>query len=295
MKGFMLSVFLLCFTVSSYAQESDRIDNEYQFTEFLENSLKTAVSSEASKAFNQRAWAYWHEHKIDYNDHPEKYHKSIELYYKNKERFKTNHTRNIERYKMTIENFTKFDNRNTLANDPILFIGSSSIAGWETANSFPNLPIINRGIGGIDLTEISYYYDVLIKKHAPSILVLYCDIDIESGKTPKVAVTAFKTLVTKIKNNFPKTQIIILSMKPTLIDDFIGKNIRHNKNIANQELANYSKSDSKIHYIDISKPMIKTDGSLRSDIFINDGMHLNKLGYSLWTPIIRNKVNQLHR
>jgi hypothetical protein len=46
---------------------------------------------------------------------------------------------------------------NTLALNPVLFIGSSSIVFWETAKSFPDLPLINRGFGGECLQRTGKY------------------------------------------------------------------------------------------------------------------------------------------
>jgi len=70
-------------------------------------------------------------------------------------------------------------------------------------------------------------------------MVVYCDIDVENGKSPDVAVNAFKDLVNRVKNDFPETQILLLSMKPTLIDDFLGKDVRKNKIITNEKLKAY--------------------------------------------------------
>jgi len=199
----------------------------------------------------------------------------------------------IDRFENEIENFRRFDNRNSLAKNPVLFVGSSSIVYWETSISFPEFLIINRGFGGASLPEIIHYYDDIIKKHSPSILVVYCDTDVESGKSPSVAVNAFKELVNKVKKDFPKTQILILSMKPTLIDYFLGKDVRKNKIIANKQLSEYCNDEKNLHFVDIIIPMLNPDGSLRSDIFLSDRMHLNPLGYKLWNPVIREKIASL--
>jgi len=82
------------------------------------------------------------------------------------------YTMKIDRYEEAIENFRRFDGRNSLAKNPILFVGSSSIVFWETSQPFPENPIINRGFGGASLPEIIHYCGDVIKKHAPSILVV---------------------------------------------------------------------------------------------------------------------------
>jgi lysophospholipase L1-like esterase len=217
----------------------------------------------------------------------------ISLFYQNQEKLKPIDSTKIDRFENEIENFRRFDNRNSLAKNPVLFVGSSSIVYWETSISFPEFPVINRGFGGASLPEIIHYYDDIIKKHSPSILVVYSDIDVENGKSPDEAVNAFKELVNKVKKDFPETQILILSIKPALIDNFIGKDVRKNKLISNKLLLEYCNEERNLHFVDITPPMLKPDGSLRSDIFLSDGMHMNSLGYALWSPIIREKIASL--
>lgn len=284
MIRFILIMFL-CASMNAYAQEkaTAAVYTDQQFISFLESAKENSdVDAETRHNFNQRSRAYWMEHMLDYNQNPEKYSKAISLFHQNQLKYKQNKPIKIDRFENQIENFRRFDNRNTLAANPILFIGSSSIVYWETAKSFPNLPVINRGFGGASLAEIMHYYDDVIKKYSPSVLVVYCDIDIERGEAPGVAVNAFKELVNKVQKDFPQTQIILLSMKPTLIDDFIGKDVRKNKAICNQQLNAYCKEVQNLHFTDISHAMFNPDGKLRSDIFLADGMHLNALGYTLW-------------
>lgn len=284
-------LLILCISTSIYAQEKKVVDNDQQFIEFLENSLKNDLENDKNATtFNQRSNAYWNEHMYDYNLHADKYNTALSLFYKNQKKYKQNHSIKMDRYKDAIANFCRFDKRNTLAKNPILFIGSSSIVHWETSLAFPDFPIINRGFGGASLPEILHYYDDVIKKHAPSIMVVYCDIDIERGKSPREAVNSFKELVEKVTKDFPKTEIILLSMKPTLIDDFLGKDVHENKLITNTKLSDYCDTENNLHFVDITNSMLKADGHLRSDIFLSDGMHMNALGYTLWNPVLRKEI-----
>ena len=296
MKNTILTTLFICMSISSNAQESSRVDNHQEFLDFLKyTSENETVNAEIEKEFSQRSWAYWSKHKLDYNSNPEKYDKTILLFHQNQLKFKRNNSIKVDRYESTIENYGDFDNRNTFAKNPVLFVGSSSIVHWETSISFPEFPIINRGFGGASIHEIIHYYDDIIKKHTPAILVIYSDIDIEIGKSPKVAVDAYKELINKVKKDFPKTQILLLSMKPTLIDDFLGKDVRKNKIISNEQLLEYCQDEKNIHFVDVSTPMSKPDGSLRSDIFLSDGMHMNTLGYTIWNPIIKEKITSVRK
>jgi lysophospholipase L1-like esterase len=219
--------------------------------------------------------------------------KPISLFNQNPQKPNPDDSIKIDRFESEIENFRRFDNRNSPSKNPVLFVGSSSVVYWETSISFPEYPIINRGFGGASLAEIIHYYDDIIKKYSPSVLVVYSDIDIENGKSPGEAVNAFKKLINKVKKDFPETQILILSIKPALIDNFLGIEVRKNKLITNKQLLEYCNDERNLHFVDIATPMFKPDSSLRSDIFLSDGMHLNSLGYALWNPLIREKIENL--
>jgi len=292
----LILIMFLCASLTAYAQEKDVIDDDSQFMDFLENALENGlVNEETTQMFHQRSRTYWRGQILEYNQNQEKYKKALSLFHQNQQKYKRNKPIKIDRFESQIENFRRFDNRNALAKNPVLFIGSSSIVYWETSNSFPSLPVINRGFGGASLPEIIYYYDDIIKKHSPSMLIVYCDIDIEGGKSPDEAVNAFKKLVNKVNIDFPQTQILLLSMKPTLIDDFIGIDVRKNKIITNKKLNEYCYGQKNLYFVDITTTMLKLDGSLRSDIFLSDGMHLNPLGYKLWSPIIKSKIKDLNK
>ncbi|MGY0400092.1 MAG: GDSL-type esterase/lipase family protein [Ostreibacterium sp.] len=284
-------IMLLCISISIYAQEKIPVGNNQKFVEFLDNSLENSVvNAKARQIFYQRSWDYWMKNLLDYNKNSEKYKKALSLFHQNQEKFKQEVSLKINRYERDIENFRRFDNSNKPAANAVLFVGSSSIRYWDTKKSFPELPVINRGFGGASLPEILHYYDDVIKKYLPSIIVIYCDIDIENGKSPSVTVNNFKELVNKIEKDLPQTQILLLSMKPVLVDDFLGKDVRKNKIMTNKMLNEYADSEKNVHYVDITKTMFKSDGHLRSDIFLSDGMHLNQLGYTLWNPVIKSEI-----
>ena len=285
-------VLIICmgFCLSANAQSLD------QYSSYLEVALNDdEVTEEAIAEFYKKSFTFWMANKVDYNDNPDKFGAAMDLYHQGQAKYVRNREIKIDRFESTIETFRKFDNKNTKPQNPILFVGSSSIVYWQTANSFPEYPVVNRGFGGASLPEVIHYYDDVIKKHDPSMLVVYCDIDVERGRTPEFSVNAFKMLVNKVEEDFPGTPILLLSMKPTLIDDVLGKQVRNNKLITNQMLAEYSNSKDNLYYIDITSPMIKADGSLKSEIFLGDGMHLNPLGYELWDPIIRAEITRIRK
>ena len=288
----IIAGMVTCFIVT--ATNTFSADTKAEFLEFQQTALASGVVNEdTTNAFYKRSFEYWMANTITYNDSPQDFKKIMELYHQNQAKYKRDTAIKIDRFESTIENYRRFDKRNSLAQNPILFVGSSSIVFWETSQFFPDYPVINRGFGGASLPEVLHYYDDVIKKHNPSILVVYCDIDVERGETPEFAVNAFKKLVNRVESDFPQVEIILLSMKPTLIDDVLGKDVRKNKFITNDLLAAYSTEQENRHYVDITSVMIEEGSRLKDEIFISDGMHMNNLGYTLWDPIIKEKISNI--
>ena len=57
--------------------------------------------------------------------------------------------------------------KNSFPRDAILFVGSSSIRIWQTADAFPDLPVINRGFGGSHISDVNHYFDDVVTKYRP--------------------------------------------------------------------------------------------------------------------------------
>ena len=72
-----------------------------------------------------------------------------------------------------IENFVAWDSKNSFPERANLFVGSSSIRLWTTARAFPGKPIINRGFGGSELSDVIHFYRQLVRPYAPGRVFVY--------------------------------------------------------------------------------------------------------------------------
>ena len=198
-----------------------------------------------------------------------------------------------ERYRSEIDLFKKFDARNTTPARPILFIGSSSISFWETAGAFPEYPIINRGLGGSVFPDLLYYYDDIVKKYKPAVVVIYCDNDVLFGSAPETALQHFKELSGKIAKDFPRAPVVFLSMKPTPDLDAATRAIL---DTTNKMFKSFAESQPNLHYVDVATSMLGNDGQVKPDIFLSDREHLNPEAYkTLWNPIVKKQLSKLYK
>ena len=179
-----------------------------------------------------------------------------------------------KRYKNQINKNTKH----------IVFTGSSSIRMWKDLPVlFQNPKIINTGFGGSKASDLLYYLDELVLDFNPSKVIIYeGDNDISSGHKINFILKNIKSIIKKIEEKNKYVQIILISAKPSIMRwDLRKKYIQLNKKYKNLALKN-----NNIHFADTWSKMIDS-GELKTDIFIEDGLHLNVKGYKIWEKVLR--------
>jgi hypothetical protein len=92
---------------------------------------------------------------------------------------------------------------------PIVFVGSSSIRLWSTLQTdMAPLPVLNRGFGGSQLSQVVYYVDQTVTHYRPRAVVLYAgdnDLDgrFRTGKTPADVAREFRAFVARVEAAVP--------------------------------------------------------------------------------------------
>lgn len=192
-------------------------------------------------------------------------------------------TENYDRrnlWQKEIDAFAEIDRRQTPPENAVLFVGSSSIRGWRTLREdFPNLKFINRGFGGSQIIDSVYFADKIILPYKPLKIVFYAgDNDIAAGKTPEMVLADFKSLVSVIQKSLPKTEILFVSIKPSIA----RLNIWDASKRANELIKNEIKTMRKVKFVDVAAPMLNAKGEPLPDTFLADKLHMNDKGYRIW-------------
>src|SRR5712691_8582720 len=87
-------------------------------------------------------------------------------------------------WEKTIAAFEEADRKQPPPKQGALFVGSSSIRMWKLKESFPDLPVINRGFGGSHIADSVQFAERIVIPHEPRVVVFYAgDNDLNSGKT----------------------------------------------------------------------------------------------------------------
>ncbi len=166
----------------------------------------------------------------------------------------------------------------------ILFIGSSSIKGWKSlAADFPGLPVFNRGFGGSQIQDSTYYAGRILLPFQPRTVVFYAgDNDIAAGHTHEQVVGDFQTFAFKVRAALPDAKIIFLAIKPSPSRWKLQPRIV----AANRAIAGWMASQPNMAFVDVHTPMLGPDGQPRKELFIGDGLHMTPTGYRLWTSLL---------
>jgi lysophospholipase L1-like esterase len=166
----------------------------------------------------------------------------------------------------------------------IVFVGSSSIRRWDTAASFPDLQIINRGFGGAELADAVRYADRIIIPYQPRLVVVYAgDNDISMGKLSEQVVVEAERLVSRVRAKLPDARFVFIGLKPSILRWTQVDRMR----ATNVMLRAFCERDDRIAYVDVDGPLLGWDEKPRRELFVEDGLHLSAEGYKLWTILVR--------
>lgn len=165
----------------------------------------------------------------------------------------------------------------------VLFIGSSSIRFWDTlAQDFPGVPVINRGFGGSELRDSTWYADRIIVPYAPRQVLIYAgDNDLNAGRTPQQLRADFVAFVERVRRDLPKAKIAYISNKPSPSRAQLLPVQREANTLIAAEAQRLG-----VHYIDIFTPMLDARGQPDESLFIEDRLHMSRAGYVIWQRAI---------
>ena len=184
-----------------------------------------------------------------------------------------------------IRRFEEADSLRPPPRGAVLFVGSSSIRFWESAErDFPGVTIVRRGFGGSEMGDVLHYADRVVLPYAPRTIVLYAgDNDLGAGRTPQQVFDDYRHFVELVHARLPETRIAFIAVKPSLARWSLVDSIRKT-NAMVQEYA--ARDPRRLVYVDVFTPMLDASGRPRPELFREDGLHMTARGYALWTEVL---------
>lgn len=196
-----------------------------------------------------------------------------------------------ERFENAILRFEALDSESPPPVGAIVLTGSSSIARWNdrAAEALAPLTVIPRGFGGSVMNDVLHYVDRVAIAYRPRAILIY-EGDNDTGLSQPIPTATIldqlRRIIDRVHLELPGTRIYLLSVKPSILRWNVWP-------LAQEVSAGYrsiAEGDPLVYYVDVATPLLNADGSLRPEVYVEDGLHLNDLGNSIWGTAIKNAL-----
>ncbi len=192
---------------------------------------------------------------------------------------------NSAKWEEQIAAFEASDKTNPPPKHALLFIGSSSIRLWDSlAADFPGHKVINRGFGGSEIADSTYFVDRIVIPYEPAVIYMRAGTnDIANGKSPEQVFEDFKGFVAAVHAKLPKTEVVFTSVNPT---NARWEQLDRQKKL-NSLIKGWTEKTPGTGFIDCYDVSLGGDGKPRKELFLDDQLHFNAEGYKVLAERIR--------
>ncbi|MGI9469896.1 MAG: GDSL-type esterase/lipase family protein [Rubripirellula sp.] len=201
----------------------------------------------------------------------------------------------VEKWEKEIKRIEARDASGTDPADAILFIGSSSIRRWDDiAVDMAPFPTIQRGYGGSKYSDVAVFAPRLLHPHEYRALAIFVGNDV-SGKpednTPDQVEQLARHVVSVSQAHQPDAAVYLIEVTPTDKRFEVWPEIRK----VNERLREIALSTPNTYFIATAEHYLDPLGNPRTELFVDDRLHLNEAGYDLWGTLIRRKLDETLR
>jgi lysophospholipase L1-like esterase len=189
-------------------------------------------------------------------------------------------THDFNKYEKEISAFEEADRAAPPPKGAILFTGASHIRRWTTlAQDFPQVQVINRGFGGSDIRDATHFASRIIFPYAPKAIYFRAGgNELWNGRrSVDDAFGDFKDFVAVVHSKYPETDIVFISN----VRSIARAKQAEKERALNTLIADFIRGKKHLRYIDVYDLMVNTDGRLRPECFVEDGLHFSPVGYKL--------------
>jgi lysophospholipase L1-like esterase len=86
-----------------------------------------------------------------------------------------------------------------------------------------------------------------------------------------------------MRQKFPNASIVFVSIKPSPSRQHLMPKMR----TANGLIKQFLQQNRKTVFIDVYNKMLNGDGTPKQELFLEDNLHMNPKGYSIWQKSIK--------
>jgi lysophospholipase L1-like esterase len=135
--------------------------------------------------------------------------------------------------------------------------------------------------------DVVHYLDRVALKYRPRAILIY-EGDNDTGVagygiTREMILDDLRHIIARVHEASPETRIYVLSVKPSVL----RQNVWPQAQAVSKGYRAIAEQDPLVFYVDVETPFLNVDGSVMTDIFVADNLHLNDLGNAIWGAAIK--------
>jgi hypothetical protein len=190
-----------------------------------------------------------------------------------------------QKWEKNIAAFEEADKKSPPPKGGIEFIGASGITKWTTLKEdFPGLPVFNRGFGGSQIEDATYFADRIVIPYKPKTIVFQSGgNDINAGKSPDKVAKDFEAFVAKVRAALPDVRILFIEQAPS------SKRWEQREKLQqlNKLVKDFIAKDKNLGFIPMWNEFIGSDGKPNDSLYVEDKLHNNAAGYKIRVRIVK--------
>ena len=196
----------------------------------------------------------------------------------------------VKRWSKDIAAFDELNASQKPNPNAVLFIGSSSIRRWNTmAADLTPYQTIRRGYGGAKYSDMAVFAKRIVQPHQYRAIVMFVGNGIVGSKDD-LRVDEIECLTRHIIEQSQQHQasapFFIIEITPCEKRFDVWPTIRK----ANAILRKVALTTPNTYFIPTASNFLNAEGQPRSELFVDDKLHLNADGYTLWSRLIKRRL-----
>ncbi len=172
-----------------------------------------------------------------------------------------------------------------MTTETIVFLGDSITQGGDWAGWFPDLTVVNLGIGGSTSEDVLGHLESVVALNPDEIVLLIGTNDFGMRRNVESLVRNIQSILVELRRDLPGSRMLVQSIMPR------GREFADRIHEANIHLRQFS---ATVHaqFLDLWPAMALENGEL-NPAFSDDRLHLNDAGYEAWLSELRPALVRL--
>lgn len=172
----------------------------------------------------------------------------------------------------------------TLLGVDVAFLGDSLTDGYDVKAYYPDLNVVNRGIGADTTFGLEARLGVSAYDVQPKVIVMLI-----GANNLYTMFDNYEQIVRSLRANLPETKIVLLSLSP-LGANFADRNDTVKSN--NLEIQ-FVAARNDCTYVDIHSVLLNPETGQMYDEYTTEGLHFSAKGYEVITATLRPVLDSL--